>query len=283
MVADVVETADFSAGEMAGQVKRLKVTPEMARVLLGRGGKNRPAKARRVSRYASDMKAGLWRFTGDTIKLDSAGAILDGQHRLLACVEADVPFETLLIYDIEADAFTVIDDGAARGLPDLLAIDGVSNYTSVAAALGWVWMYDKSALNFSQRPSGEQRGTKQQLLEFYHSGHKVRWDRAVVAGRKAKKLVGSKGIATACHFLFQRRSIAEAERFYEELVFGNPEKDSPLYHLRRRLLKDSYENPNLRLPGGLKMALIIKAWRAFVDGKPMKMLKIMDKEPFPQA
>ena len=46
---------------------------------------NRGATQSFVKRYAQDMKAGNWHpDTGETIKIDTKGRVIDGQHRLQA-------------------------------------------------------------------------------------------------------------------------------------------------------------------------------------------------------
>ena len=46
-----------------------------------------------MSAYAEKMMDGQWVLNGKTIILDSTGAVLNGKYRLLACIEADSPFE----------------------------------------------------------------------------------------------------------------------------------------------------------------------------------------------
>ena len=72
----------------------LTVSPELANHLLNNHYRqNRKVKKRVVEKYARDMKAGNWLFTGESIGIDVEGKILDGQHRLMAIRQADINME----------------------------------------------------------------------------------------------------------------------------------------------------------------------------------------------
>lgn len=272
-------------GEMGGKISVVLITPDMARQLLDRGGRNRPIRNNRVKKYAEDMKEGRWPFNGDAIKISKVGEVLDGKHRLLACIEAGVPFLTLIVYDLDESVFITIDDNGVRTLADALAIESVPNYTTVAAALGWVWLYDKGALSFDQRPSGPSRGSKRQLLSFYKKCDATAWQQAAKVGQQCRSLTGSVGIATACHFVFQRHSKIKADEFFEKLLFGAGGTEEVIETLRKRLMKDRFSMRHERLKAGSRLALIFKTWNAFVTGKLVGTLKVQSSksEKFPVA
>jgi hypothetical protein len=52
-----------------------------------------PLSKRTVRDFAEAMRRGDWRLTHQGIAFDASGALVDGQHRLAAIVEADVPVE----------------------------------------------------------------------------------------------------------------------------------------------------------------------------------------------
>lgn len=114
------------------------ITPKMAEEMLGKNVKNRNVSSRTVDAYARDMATGNWRFTGEAIKVSRGGNLLDGQHRLLACVKADVPFTTLIVYGLEEDAQDIMDTGRTRTVADALTIKGQALAHRVAAACNWM-------------------------------------------------------------------------------------------------------------------------------------------------
>ena len=111
------------------------ITPSVAQAWLSMNANNRKRQPRFVRQYARDMKDGGWRLTGDSIKFDVNNRLIDGQHRLAACVEADRPFQSLVIYNLPVGTQDVIDTGKSRSSQDVLAIHGVQNATSIASAI----------------------------------------------------------------------------------------------------------------------------------------------------
>lgn len=90
------------------------VTPEQAQKLLDSNKNNRTLRGARVARYAADMRKGHWRITGETIRLDEKGELLNGQHRLESIVRSGVPADLLFISGISASTMLVQDTGLAK-------------------------------------------------------------------------------------------------------------------------------------------------------------------------
>lgn len=121
------------------------VTPEQATAWLDANtARNRKLKSWVVENYATAMRRGEWLLTGESLKF-ADGQLIDGQHRLTACVLAGVPFETVVIEDIDPGVFEVLDTGTKRTAGDALHIAGIeggSRLVATAVALmqlrtGW--------------------------------------------------------------------------------------------------------------------------------------------------
>lgn len=97
-------------------------TPQECEEILNRGGHNRPLDNKRVERYAQAMKQKLWVVNGETI-IFNGKALVDGQHRLWACIEAQTPFTSWVIEGVDANAFETIDTGKVRNTADAVAIE----------------------------------------------------------------------------------------------------------------------------------------------------------------
>jgi hypothetical protein len=95
---------------------------------------NPPADPDRASAFAEDMMKGQWRLNGKTIILDSTGAVLNGRHRLLACIEANCPFETCIVEGVSRDARFVIETDT-RSLKGALYMMGEQNPGLLASTL----------------------------------------------------------------------------------------------------------------------------------------------------
>lgn len=116
------------------------VTPGMAENWLTLNTHNRTVYPSKVTAYARDMKGGSWKLTHQGIAFDRNGILIDGQHRLLACIMANVPFESKVTYGLEPEAQEVIDGGKIRGVSDQLKLaTGMDNARAkVAIANGIV-------------------------------------------------------------------------------------------------------------------------------------------------
>jgi len=99
------------------------VTPEQAQIYQGRVKVNRKIKAKTVDAYARDMKDGNWRINGEPLIFFKGGAQANGEHRELACIKAETPFETLIVRGIDPEAMKTIDSGVKRNSGDKLKIE----------------------------------------------------------------------------------------------------------------------------------------------------------------
>lgn len=128
------------------------IGPEEATSFLAANAENRPLRRALISAYARDIKRGEWRLTGEAIKVSSKGRLLDGQHRLMAIVEAETPVEMLVVYGLPEESQLVMDSGARRTAGDALSLQNVQNAHAVAAAIRLLNKYE-SGSSFETRPS----------------------------------------------------------------------------------------------------------------------------------
>lgn len=110
-----------------------KVTPTKAAEWLEKEiENNRNTNPHRVESYARQMLKGLWMSeTGETIKFNKAGMLIDGKHRLKAVIRSGVSIWFHVNYEIENDVINVIDSGFARNAGNVLAINKVPNFNNI--------------------------------------------------------------------------------------------------------------------------------------------------------
>lgn len=108
-------------------VERQIITPEIAKIMLMRNSNNRKVRQLKVEAYARTIKAGLWMLTNQGIGFNIDGDLIDGQHRLLACIMANTGFETYVTFGMEKEAQRVIDGCVPRSVPDQLQLSGTTN------------------------------------------------------------------------------------------------------------------------------------------------------------
>lgn len=200
------------------RTKTQTIAPAKAAQLLEANTSNRPLSKATVNAFAEAMKRGEWKTTHQGIALDSNGLLVDGQHRLAAIIEADVPVELTVFTEVSPDSFDVLDTGKKRNAADVLAIEGEKYTTALAAMLRTVWLYDNRT-NASWS-GGNARVTNHQILETLAANPGIR-DYVAVGDQLTKEIGMIKAAAGAASFLAGRKNSArKLEPWFEGLIEG---------------------------------------------------------------
>lgn len=246
------------------KVERLLVTPDMARKWLGLNiENNRRLSVRRIADYARDMKNESWTENGETIKFTVDMKLIDGQHRLLACVEANVGFYTLVAWNVPHKAFVNIDRNQSRSTGQLLhLVKGISDYNNVAAALAWLYRF-RDGFMLSER---DYRPTAKEILDLAEKHKDMPESVRTAIGINRRFKAGSVCTVAVCHYLFTRQDKDAAEGFFSELSTGaDLRQKDPVFKLRERLLASYNSQRGKRLDTYDTIALYFKAWQAYKE------------------
>lgn len=235
-----------------------EVTPDLARAMLAANTRNRLISAALVTAYARDMVAGRWPLNGEAVKIAWTGDVLDGQHRLLAVIEADTAVDMLVISGLDPDTQKTMDSGRKRTLADNLRIAGVGN-TAVVAAIsmrGWMWDNGDKRLTKTVRPTqGEQR-------EWIANNPVVHRSAELAARVRTSFKPVTQSISGTAHVLFSRIDTDDTAEFFARLSTGAGLEDGdPILRLRDRFMRDAMDNRVQ--PDVVRLGLFIKAWNAF--------------------
>lgn len=150
--------------DRAGQV--FNVTPDLAAKWLERNTRNRDLRQSVVERYANDMRGGRWMVTGDAIGFDKNGAIVNGQHRLWAVIEADMTVPMLVTFGLEPDVVKVLDDHLKRQLTDVIKIAKPgAQVTSKMTSVSRIMQHASIGLA-PDKAAAIKRLSRQQQMEF---------------------------------------------------------------------------------------------------------------------
>lgn len=243
------------------------ITPLKAIVYLDTNTKNRKIRPARVSQYARDMAKDEWYMTGSPIVFNG-NDIVDGQHRLWACVEADVPFTTVVFRGLAAEAHRAIDVGMTRTMGDELSWRNESNAPLLGAALGVIWRYEHGVfLDPRKIPS------RSELLETLKQHPRLRDSLSIgTATNKAVKIPAS--VCAGLHHLAALKTDEEEATsfFYLVRIEGAAEPHSAPLALRRYAL-NVHMATHIRLKQAEWMALSIKAFNAWMSNAPMRQLR----------
>jgi hypothetical protein len=247
-------------------VKIVLVTPTTAEAWLGKNKNFRPERFTYFQRMVHDMKSGRWDLNGETIKLDSKGCLRDGQHRLMACVEAGKPFWSVVVFGVGSDLN--VDAGISRRLSDWLSHNGVDHYTqTLSAALRNLYCLRKFG---KLRAKSEDRATLTELVQLWEK-EKGLYEFCHVAYSGSKGLIPA-GIATALFYLFDEKDPEHFQSFVQGLSGKDVlATDDPPVLLHRRLLDN--RSQKTKLNANQIAALTIIAWNHWRLDQKVKYLK----------
>lgn len=242
------------------------ITPVQAAKLLAKNQSNRKIRDTVVRKYASDMAAGRWQLGAGTIDFDSDGNLLNGQHRLAACVLADVPFETIVVHNVAAGTQTVMDIGAGRSLADLLHFRGEKNSAALSSAINTGWKWREGQLTQPTMPS------RQQALDWLDHNPSIR--DFIISTQPTRQALTIPASALTC-FMHQANRIAPASaaEFFEALRTGaNLDAGHPILVFRNYALNQAVHRNMHRASSVVFLAILVKAWNAWMLGNDVKQL-----------
>jgi hypothetical protein len=98
------------------------ITPNLASEYLKVNTCNRPMRQSRVDQLAREMQAGQWGLTHQGVAFNCDGTLLDGQHRLAAIVQANVPVRMVVTRGVRQEMQLFMDDHAKRTANDSLSL-----------------------------------------------------------------------------------------------------------------------------------------------------------------
>lgn len=259
------------------------VTPTLAQRWLDTNrDNNRKPKSSKVSAYARDIKAGRWLATGEAIKFDTSGRLMDGQNRLLAVIEADTAVTFSVFYDLDPASMLVMDTGAARSFGDSLAVNyGTPNKYQVGSIVRWVL---GTELNVWRGTGGGFNPTHAELALRYDRSP-LQFDASGARGRDVQ--LAGLGVASAAgtaHFLFDQLDAEKTKVFFDALITGvNLPAGHPALSLNKRLTRSRYDG----LTRQDQLSLFIRAWNAFradttIFKIPVSNTGILTNENFPR-
>ena len=114
------------------------ITPDHAKALLAKNIANRKLSEQTYGQYKRDIINGDWQLNGETIKIAEDGELIDGQHRLTACLMANRPIECILVEGLPNTVKQSIDNGKKRTFADRAAMMGIKNGKRKASTVNFL-------------------------------------------------------------------------------------------------------------------------------------------------
>lgn len=252
-------------------IKIVEVTPKLAEKWLGKNVQNRNLRKNIVAALVRDMRNGDFQLNGETIKFDTNGNLLDGQHRLHAIVLSGITAMMLVVTGIPTEAMGTIDAGAKRKFSDLLQIRGETGTYAISAIARRGYLWDKG----HKSNTGAIVPTTTEMDEWLSANPSAN-TAAQLSSRLGSRKVLPPSIIGLCYVLFSRIDAEQAEYFLEHtahdaehfLERGADTADlrsaQPAFSLRKKIKA-------LRATGGrvnetTALAFTILAWNSWRKG-----------------
>lgn len=265
------------------------ITPEAAATFLSANSRNRAISATRVQNLVRILRTGKWKLTPDAIAIDTEGLILNGQHRLAACLEAAIPIEVLLYVGAEADVRFVTDTGLKRSFAQALHMTGHVNVAQLGAAVSLHYRFSHQMLRLErplgswtpdrERTQGNQSLDHATLLQWEADHPEI--DQAVTGYTSQIRHYLPQWKASSHAVLCALTQVIDNDanvEFMERVIKGEDLRaGDPEYTFRNWITRSGREANQVRT-----LAVGLKMWNARREGRTVQSVAFRSDERFPQ-
>lgn len=261
------------------KIETIKVTPEMAAEWLSANtDNNRKISRHLVNKYARDMMKGEWQQTGEAIKFDDQGHLIDGQHRLSAVVASKKNVPMLVVTGLKNEVIQVVDTGRSRSAGDALTIAGLAgeNGGATAALARKIMAWRSGTDNLFDTKKIKLRGeaiANRDIVAFckqHDLGPFVRFAWAI--NRRQISRIFNVGEWAFLFWMFSQKDPKAAEYFLSRLATldGVPaDEGNPIRALFNKLSRSA------GLDGKGRLYATITAWNAMRRGESLTLIRVV--------
>lgn len=261
----------IKANQVVPEFEILTITPTRAGELLANNNHNRSVNQRSVDRLTATILAGEWRFNAQPIQIAKDGTLLDGQHRLLACVKANKSIQSLIVWNAHMDSQETMDMGKSRTVADILRLRGYKNQTVVAAlgrrvALAEAYGYKAGiTISFREVSNGAILRSAEGIAELPRY---INYAKTV-----ADLCKFNSGLTGYLIWWLDQIDREDSDYFWDRLLTGDGlQVGQPIYALRQFALNRDVKNRGTYLHNIQTAGIVLKAWNRFRSGEPVARL-----------
>lgn len=288
--ADMLE---IDAGMIEGVIERWPgvwefrtiISPDIAQAWLARNIEhNRAVSLTTVEMYARDMKNGRWHpEVAHAIAFSSDGSLVEGQHRLSACMRSNVELLSTVQVGVPQQAFLAMDAGRKRYPADHLRMKGFPSAGSMAA-VAKMYLQVTHGIGRSYQPGTEE------IVAFAEA----RRDHLISSVRKSQQvtqMIGFKRAPLSVAILqaYDQGLEGDMDEFVEQLKTGMQSDGAPVPVNSGTWTLREWQIRQQHLPRGRSTAtptytyaLVLKAWRFWLQNEPVKSLRWRPGEELPE-
>lgn len=252
------------------QVQWVNVTPAIASDWLEQWNNgNRNKRPAHIARIARDMENGNYLVTGESIKFDTGGRLIDGQHRLSAIVKANRPAWLLVVTELDPDVQVVIDANAKRSGGDALKFKQLGAHYSLIAAAARIGISRDTGRLILSSERASATPTNTEVVEWVGDNADI-LDAASLADSYRRAIPARPAVLAYSAMILRRIDPALADEFFESIrdmrTSGKGDPRLALY----KFLSASHDgkgHPEAQI--GFGLFAIFHAWNTWRDGKTL--------------
>lgn len=255
------------------------VSVEMAAMLLKKNHNNRPISIKKVRQYVSDIKAERFGRSGDAIAVTKEGFLLNGQHRLLAIVEAGIGAELLIETCADPASMKYRDAGKPRTDGDWLKFRGIPNGRIMSARATVIWILENTST--LSRNTTRSRSEKDEVIDRCRTA--LDWSISALGVSGCGSLAECAGTLAFCWPV----NPSEVDAFARSVRDGvGLDRSSPAYVLREYLITKRRGFSGGRDGRAEAIAATMRAVIAHINREQMYFLKptlLVESKAFAKA
>ena len=249
----------------------MEITPDIAAEMLTHNFDNRKLRQSTVTQYANDMSNGYWHEDADSpIVFDWNGRLINGQHRLHACIKANVSFRVRVNRGADPAAYDVMDQGLKRSAADALTKNGIAHAVNNAAAYRLVCAYRDGFIT-SKAISPQGKIANGEIV----AGIRAQQELFISASVRAHRVYKERKYALAAVAAFYVIAMGEGysdelvDEFMDGLQTGtNMEDGDPRLAFARWWVNSHRRN------GPVVLAALIRTFNAYAKNQKLRLIKI---------
>jgi hypothetical protein len=237
------------------------ITPSRAEQLLRTNTNNRSVSRNQLAKLTRTIRDGRWELNGETIKIGitdkGTEVLLDGQHRLMACVAANRSITTHVVEGLDPSVFDTIDQNKKRSIADVFHVDGHKDSSKLASALPLTDMYYTNNVHRGGVCNNYPNDIARDLLKKYPKLSES--TEKIVKFTRTNPVPAS--IMITAHFIFSEIDGEAADDFLAKIGSGvNLHAGCPILALRECLIRNKARGNEFVWTRIETLAGLIKTW-----------------------
>lgn len=256
----------------------VEITPEIAKRLLDNTDSKvqRKLKRNHVVWLSNTMKEKQFKQNnGDTIRQDIEGNIIDGQHRLAACIDANFTLKTIFVKGLETDIIKTINIGQkTRTFTDVLEINHRTNYkycNVITASVKFIIRFQKSIFTAGGAGINKSNLSTETFLKWIDKNPEIIdfiGETMIIVANGDRLIKAS--VFCGLKWVLDKYNKTESDIFFQMLSDGiGLKKSSPIYTLRKKIFASKFgvNQKKYKIKQRELIFLILKTWNSYLDNK----------------